>query len=229
MLSKRLQAVADMVTKGNIVADIGTDHGYVPIYLVNNNIAPTAFALDINQGPLSRAKENIKREGLEKKINTVLSDGMDKLSPNMVDTAIIAGMGGELIVHILKTSKINNTLKEIILSPHRDIEQVRRYIIDSGWHIIDENMVVDGGKYYTVLKAVHGFEEKPYSAVEYEYGRKLLEDRHPVLEKYLKSQRKKFEKVKSVMEENHSSGLAEIEKILDLNGKGLELYDYSEY
>lgn len=145
MLSKRLKTVADMVTRGNIVADIGTDHGYVPIYLIKNKISPYAYAMDINMGPLKSAEKNIKSEGLSEKIETILSDGMEKFEPGMADTVIIAGMGGELIIRILKASKAKKSIKELVLSPHKGVDLVRKYILSENWHITDEKMLTDAG------------------------------------------------------------------------------------
>ena len=93
-LSKRLQAVADLVTEGASVADIGTDHGYIPIYLIEHHIAEKVIALDINRGPLERARMHIVGHGLKEKIETRLSDGLEKVLPGEVDTMIAAGMGG---------------------------------------------------------------------------------------------------------------------------------------
>ena len=105
MISERLKAVAGMVTKGKKVADIGTDHGYVPIYLVENSICSKVYAMDINEGPLKIADKNIAIHGLSDKIETIQSNGMEKLKDNMVDGAIISGMGGDLIVNILKNGE----------------------------------------------------------------------------------------------------------------------------
>lgn len=124
MLSKRLEQVASMVTKGNIIADIGTDHGYVPIYLVEKGICPKAYAMDINQGPIESAIKNIENYGLSEKIQAIKSNGLEKLEPEKADTIIIAGMGGELIVNILENglAKLENCsrpVKELVLSPHK--------------------------------------------------------------------------------------------------------------
>ena len=92
-LSKRLMAVACLVTPGNRLADVGTDHGYIPIYLIKENRIPHAIAMDVNRGPLLRAQEHIRMEGLEERIETRLSDGMKMLLPTEADTVVIAGMG----------------------------------------------------------------------------------------------------------------------------------------
>ena len=100
-LSIRMQAVADMVTPGGRIADIGTDHGYVPIYLVEQNKTDHAIAMDVRKGPLARAGENIVRFGCSDRIETRLSDGLAMLKPGEADTVIIAGMGGLLSIRIL--------------------------------------------------------------------------------------------------------------------------------
>ena len=225
MLSKRLKTVADMVTIGNIVADIGTDHGYVPIYLVKNGICPKAYAMDINEGPIISAVNNIAEEGLTEKICVIQSDGMEKLEPQMADSVIIAGMGGELIVKILKSSKVSDTIKEFILSPHRDIDLVRKYILRNGWHIDDEKMLLDSGKFYTVMKVKPGKEEISYSLVEYTYGRHLLETKDLVLKKYLGVEYNKFLKIYKTMKKNNSQYIEQVEKKLEINRKGWEKYD----
>ena len=92
-LSKRLKAVADMVGTGSVLADIGTDHAYIPIWLVSRGSVPRAVAMDVNEGPLKRAQENILQNGLEEKIETRLSDGFKALAPGEADAAVIAGMG----------------------------------------------------------------------------------------------------------------------------------------
>lgn len=225
MLSKRLQAVADMVTPQNIVADIGTDHGYVPIYLVKNHIVPHAIAMDINEGPLEKAKMNIASEGLTNQIDTILSDGMEQLKEGMTDSVIIAGMGGELITHILEASDIKGTLKEMVLSPHRDADLVRKYVAGMGWHITREEIVLDAGKYYNIFCAEPGRETSPYNEIEYVYGRLLLEEKNPILKEYLEKEYRKFHEIHQKMIEHHSRDMKTIENILTRNRKGMEAYD----
>lgn len=224
MLSKRLKAVADMVTKGNIVADIGTDHGYVPIYLVKNNISKKAYAMDINEGPLKMADRNIRLEGLEKNITTILSDGMDKMWDNMAETVIIAGMGGDLIVDILSRGSEIKGMKELVLSPHKRTDLVRKYLTQNGWKIIKEDMVIDAGKYYTVIKANRG-EETNYTDVELIYGKYLLENRNSILKQYLEKENDKFSDILNTMKESGNKNTLQIKEILEVNQKGRAYYD----
>ena len=184
-LSKRLTAVASLVTEGASVADIGTDHGYVPIYLVKEGIIKKAIAMDINKGPLERARMHIVGYGLKDKIETRLSDGLKNLIPGDADTMIAAGMGGALVIKILEEgSMIVDSLKECILQPQSEISRVRKYLAGNNLVIQDEDMVEEDTKFYPMMKVVHGVPEH-YEEYEYIYGKKLLEKRHPVLKKYL--------------------------------------------
>ncbi|MGN0361543.1 MAG: tRNA (adenine(22)-N(1))-methyltransferase [Bilifractor sp.] len=154
-MSRRLLAVASMVTPGNRVADIGTDHAYVPVYLVENGIAPAAIAMDVRKGPLARAEESVTEAGLSEQIALRLSDGMEKLMPGEADTAVIAGMGGMLICRILTAHpETTASLRELVLEPQSETEKVRRLITSGlGFVITDERMVCEDGKYYPVIRA----------------------------------------------------------------------------
>ncbi len=154
-ISDRLKEVAAFVTPGNRLCDVGTDHGYVPIYLVDKGIVPSALAMDIGEGPLESACNNIKAYGFEDKITTRLSDGLKLLKPNEADTVLIAGMGGALTRRILiDGEEVLKTVKELVLSPHSEIHLVREYLYTKGYNIIKEKMVYDKGKYYTIIKAI---------------------------------------------------------------------------
>ena len=184
-LSKRLQAVADLVTEGASVADIGTDHGYIPIYLIEHNIAGKVIALDINRGPLERARMHVVGHGLKGKIETRLSDGLEKVLPGEVDTMIAAGMGGGLVIKILTEGyPVVEILDTMILQPQSEIGKVRRFLNDHNLQITEENMVEEDGKFYPMMKVIHGKKEE-YTICEYTYGKRLLLEHHPVLKKYL--------------------------------------------
>lgn len=184
-LSKRLYAVAGLVTEGASVADIGTDHGYIPIYLVQNRIVEKAVAMDINRGPLERARLHIVGYGLKNQIETRLSDGLQALEPGEVDTMIAAGMGGGLVIKILEEgAAVVEKLDVCILQPQSEIAKVRKYLVDHDLVIEKEDMVEEDGKFYPMMRVIHGKPE-PYEEYEYIYGKKLLEEKHPVLKKYL--------------------------------------------
>lgn len=189
-ISKRLQAVAAMVSPGSRLADVGTDHGYVPIWLMQNNIISEALAMDINAGPLARARENIAQCGLDDHIKTRLSDGLKAMAPGEADSLVIAGMGGLLMKDILGSARQAGTLacfQEMILQPQSDVDALRRALHGWGYCIDREDMVVDAGKYYVIMHVVAGREHYDHDW-EYIYGRCLLTSGHPVLKTFLTGQ-----------------------------------------
>ena len=123
-LSNRLSALASLVSKGHRLADIGTDHGYIPIYLCQTGIIPSAIAMDIGKGPLQQATAHIKQQGLSSRIRTRLSDGLTALQPGEADTILIAGMGGGLVMKILSqgTHALTGS-EELILQPQSEIQR----------------------------------------------------------------------------------------------------------
>ena len=124
-----MKAVASMVTAGYTLCDVGTDHGYVPIALVQSNIIPKAIAVDINKGPLERANEHIRANGLTEQITTRLSNGLEAIHDGEVDSIVIAGMGGELVIHILTAGEtVCRSAKELILQPQSEVSKVREYV-----------------------------------------------------------------------------------------------------
>ncbi|MCI6093406.1 class I SAM-dependent methyltransferase [bacterium] len=207
-LSKRLKAVAELVTPGMRLADVGTDHGYIPIYLTEAGVIPSAIAMDINKGPLERAKEHIREHGLEGKIQTRLSDGLKNLQMNEADCMIAAGMGGGLVIRILSEERDTaGSLKELILQPQSEIDSVRKYLTEEGYRIVAENMVYEDGKYYPMMKAVPcmaGAGEIPYSEEELEFGRVLLQQAHPVLGQFLEREMEIQNRILSALESQES-------------------------
>lgn len=207
-LSKRLKAVAELVTPGMRLADVGTDHGYIPIYLTEAGVIPSAIAMDINKGPLERAKEHIREHGLEGKIQTRLSDGLKNLQMNEADCMIAAGMGGGLVIRILSEERDTaGSLKELILQPQSEIDSVRKYLTEEGYRIVSEDMVYEDGKYYPMMKAVPcmaGAGEIPYSEEELEFGRVLLQQAHPVLGQFLEREMEIQNRILSALESQES-------------------------
>ena len=189
-LSKRLTALADLVTTGNRLADVGTDHGYVPISLIEQKRIPSAIAMDINKGPLERAREHIRQYGYEAYIETRLSDGLYALKAGEADAVLIAGMGGDLIRRILEDgAEVLPSVKELILQPQSEIQKVRRWLVEHGWTIVCENIVLDEGKYYPMFRAVHGEEKRNYSLADYRFGHLELQQSMDTLKEFLEKQR----------------------------------------
>lgn len=188
-LSLRLSAIAEMVTEGNRLVDVGCDHGYLPVYLVLQHKIPGAIAMDVRKGPLSRAQEHLEAYGLGEYIETRLSDGLHALNPGEGDTLVIAGMGGPLMEKILtEGERVLDSFQELILQPQSDIPHFRHFLLEKGWDIVKENIILEDGKFYPMLKAVRAQEDgvKEYSRAEEWFGKLLLEQQHPVLLQYLK-------------------------------------------
>ena len=185
-LSLRLSAIAEMVTQGNRLVDVGCDHGYLPVYLIQEKRIPSAIAADVGKGPLSRAQEHISQYGLDKYIETRLSDGLREIKKGEGDTLVIAGMGGPLMERILTDGKEALCgFKELILQPQSDIGHVRRFLFGNGYQIIREDSVLEEGKFYFIMKAVQGIRNPVWTEEEIEFGGLLLEKRHPILKQYL--------------------------------------------
>ena len=201
-LSARMLALTQMVSKGNIVCDIGCDHGFVSIYLVQKQIAPKVYAMDVRTGPLERAKEHIREYGLEAYIETRLSDGLHELKEGEAQTMVCAGMGGPLMKKILTEGcKKARAMKELILQPQSELALFRSFLRMEGYKIVQENMIYEDGKYYPMMKAVPctDVDDLTGEASDYElwdmYGELLLKEKHPVLKLYLAHSRTYMEEI----------------------------------
>ncbi len=152
---RRLATIAEMIRKGDRVADIGSDHAYLPILLVKSGISPSAIACDVSDGPINNARANIERSGV---FNVAVrkGDGLAAVSPYDADTFVIAGMGGDLIIKILSGCDwIKNSRYELILQPMTSAEDLRKYLTENGFPITEERAVTSAGRIYTIIKAVY--------------------------------------------------------------------------
>lgn len=154
MLSLRLQTILEFVDKDASVIDIGTDHGYIPISLVQNKITTCVMATDVSSNALASAFQNIQKEGLEHIIQTKVSDGFLQVD-KMFDIAILAGMGTTTMKNILKSDLVPKTL---ILQSNNDLDDLRLFMNELGYTLCREKVVLDTGKYYSVMKYVLGKE-----------------------------------------------------------------------
>lgn len=202
LLSKRMQMVADLVTRGGVLADIGCDHGFVSIYLIEKGICPKVIAMDVNEGPLLRAREHIEERGLTEYIDIRLSDGMEKLKMQEADSILIAGMGGRLVIKILSDYMDKaKALKEVILQPQSELHLVRRFLSEQGFHIVKEDMTEENGKYYPAIKAAwkEGETESLQEKEEW-FGPCLLKEKNSVLLEYLQREKAKFVQILNEIE-----------------------------
>lgn len=215
-----MNAVATMVTPGNVLADVGTDHGYVPIALVQQEKIPRAIAMDINKGPLQRANAHIAMCQLEDYIETRLSDGVEALQAGEADSILIAGMGGDLVIHILSEGmEVCRKAKELILQPQSELGKVRQYLREHLFQIVDEDMVIEDGKYYPMMKVVPVEEDNFWKHLPEEtippcdmYGPLLLKNGNPSLRKYLVKQHKQLHKILKELEKQPDTEAISVRK-----------------
>ena len=183
-LTPRLQSVADLAGKSTSLADIGTDHAYIPIYLMQKGMITKAIAADINKGPLERADKNIRQASLSDKITLRLSDGLDNIKDNEAETVVIAGMGGEIISHMLEKAKPKG-IKKIVLQPMTDIPLVRRKLHENDMVITAERLAAEKDKIYTIIACKYGTGQT-FSDEDYIVSPFIKDD--PIFDEYIKKQ-----------------------------------------
>lgn len=196
-MTPRLLAVADCVTAGSRLADIGTDHAYLPAYLVQKGMIPSALAMDLRVGPLQRAQENIRKYHLEDKIETRLSDGLEKLESGEADEVAIAGMGGILIAEILNAAqRLWEQPIRFILQPMTAAEELRKFLEQNDFCIERETLAEEEHKIYQIFCAVRGTMQVNCES-DYYISPLLMEQRHPLVGKLLERKIGEFEKMLS--------------------------------
>ncbi len=152
LLTPRLQKIADLVPQCSTVADIGTDHAYIPLYLIKEGKVKKAIASDIKKGPVMRAEENIKHQGLAGEIEVRLGAGLETISPDEADVIVVAGMGGILISDILRASlRVVDTARLLILQPMTAVMELREYLCENGFRIENEYVVSEENKMYNII------------------------------------------------------------------------------
>lgn len=183
-LSSRLLSCAHMVQPGNVAADVGTDHGYLPIYLLRQGICPQVIAADIREMPLEAAKRSARRAGITEGISFYLSDGLENLPVDEIQTVICAGMGGDCIVHILEQAKAVWTPDyQLILQPQSAASDLRKWLGEHGFSICRERLSQDGKFIYTAMEVRYGG-GCPMTPGYHYLSKALLECRDPLLNAY---------------------------------------------
>jgi len=201
-LKCRLKLIASKTVKCDTVCDIGTDHAYIPIYLVKNKICKKAIACDVKEGPILFAKKHIGYCGLSKYIETRLGDGLDPLCENEANVVIIAGMGGYLISRIIGDglNKVINC-ENIILQPMNELECLRKWLYETGFDIVDEELAREGEKIYNVIVAKWIGKPSVKDEVYYHFGEKLFERRDPLLKDFIEKKINTYKKIVLKMED----------------------------
>jgi len=209
-LSQRLQAIADMVPAGAKVADIGTDHGFLPCYLAQSGKAEQVIACDVNAQPLALAQKNIADYNVADKVSTRLGDGLAVIKPGEVDVVTIAGMGGALMIDILDASPmVVDRLKRIVLQPNVGAEAVRIWAEKNRWQIVAEELVKENDIFSVIIVLEQGRSDRFMSAVELYLGPKLLAEHHPLLGLYISEE---WEKTQHILEQLSKSDSEESRK-----------------
>lgn len=202
-LSKRLLTVVEQVKRGSKLADIGSDHAYLPCYALMNGVITEAIAGEVNQGPFESAVEQVHKLGLEKKIDVRKGNGLEVLAPDEVDVITIAGMGGTLIATILDegNDKLQG-VQRLVLQPNVSSVQVRSWLRNHQWVLVSEEILEEDGVIYEVLTADREFEHDPYTdeylQVELLVGPYLIKQKQPV---FIKKWRQEIEGWKRILKQ----------------------------
>lgn len=211
-LTPRLQKIADFVPEGAKVADVGTDHAYIPVYLAREKNIERLIASDINEGPLDSAKSYVTASELKDTIELRLGNGMKVLEENEVDTVIIAGMGGLLIAEIMEDSKnVCKSVDRFILQPMVGMRELRQYLESNEYIVSDESLVREGNKLYQILLVEKG-NEKVEDDIFYDFSNKLIENKDPLLKDYLN---REIDKLSKIIENIQEKGSDENKKRAD--------------
>lgn len=208
-ISKRLATIAALVPPGCRLADIGTDHAYLPVYLVSDGLVTRAVAGEVNPGPFKAAGEALARVGLTGQISLRFGDGLTVLAAGEVDTVVIAGMGGLTIIDILTARpEVTGALRRLILQPMQAAAPLRRWLAENGWRLVAEALVEEDGRLYEVIAAEPGQAEE-YEAILDEIGPLLWACRHPLLKKHLEALLEQAKRVAAEMAASKQAAASE--------------------
>lgn len=225
VLNGRLLAIANAVPRSGRVADIGTDHGYVPLYLIQKDFIESAIAADISQGSLKKAEMLVSEYNLEDRMETRLGSGLSVLTPEEVDTIIIAGMGGLLIRDILMGDEtVARSATTLILQPMVAQDLLRRWLVNNCYTIKDEELVKEDQRIYEIIIASPGIQEAysdiyldRYPNVYYDIGWRLIEKQHPLLEEFVL---KKIQSLEEIVEHlNINKTQSAMERMIEIKSK----------
>lgn len=187
-IGARLEAVASLIDKGAILADIGTDHAYLPTYLIEKNIITKALACDIAAGPCEAARQTVAMHGLKKQIEVRLGGGLTVLEPGEAESIAICGMGASTIIMIFEESpEVLASAKQLVLQPMAGAPTLRKWLGEHGWEIKEEKLVDDAPHFYEIISARKG-EVKNYTLAEQYLGPKLSASKPELFSKHLARQ-----------------------------------------
>lgn len=210
----RLKKIAELTRGSSVLADVGCDHGYIPIYCIQKGYCKRAIAMDINRGPLDRCYKNIVKYKLENCIETRLSDGIEMLSSGEADTVVIAGMGGLLIRDILSSGYKN--IKDgtnFILQPMLAPFELKEYLYENCFIIENEYVVRDDNKYYNIIKAKKADLKHDYTYSDLLIGKNLKINSPDVFDDYINHKISVAQKIKKGLENSKNCDIEQLENI----------------
>ncbi|MFT4412660.1 tRNA (adenine(22)-N(1))-methyltransferase [Fredinandcohnia humi] len=218
-LSKRLEAVASYIPKGAVLADIGSDHAYLPVYVMRNGLIRKGVVGEVVDGPFQSAMKQVAKNNLEHVIDVRKGDGLEVIQPNEVTCITIAGMGGSLIRSILEAGKMKlEGVERLILQPNIGAFTIREWLIENNWELITEEILEEDKKIYEILVAEKGEPLKPYENKETELlvGPFLLEENNAVFQKKWSNELRHWKKIIEQLEvaEDTPENLARKEELL---------------
>ena len=208
-LTDRLLKIASLVTEGKRVADIGTDHGYIPVYLLNQGKVPYAILADVNKGPLENARGEVRHNKLLDKVDLRLGSGIEVLVKGEVDEVIIAGMGGILISELLEAKlEVAHSVDKLILQPMQAQNELRKYLLNNGFEILDEVLVKEDFRIYEIIIAKYTGKNTVVSdEIYYEVGTKLIENKDPLLNEFIDKKIYMYNSIIKKIEGKSSEGI----------------------
>lgn len=222
-LSERLNSIVKHIEKTEVLADIGTDHGYIPIYLIENEVCNKAIAIDINKDPLDKARLNAVIEGVDEKIEFRLADGIKGLKKDESNVVVIAGMGGNLIRDILEDSlEVVETIDYLVLQPAQNPEILREYLYTHDYEVIKEDLCYAEEIYYEIFKVRRKAGESTIlDSLYYEVSPRLLMEKHPLMKDYLNEKISTYKRIEGFIQEDTDNAKLKKElvkeKIITLN------------
>ncbi|MCR4429861.1 MAG: class I SAM-dependent methyltransferase [Tepidanaerobacteraceae bacterium] len=220
-LNNRLLAVANMIPKGHVVADIGTDHAYLPIYLIQEGISPRVIATEIKQGPYKRALITVRKAGLKDFIEVRLGSGLKVLEAGEAGIAVLAGMGGETISSIIREARpVADSMEFMVLQPMQNLPNLRKNLYDMGYKIIDEDVAIEGSKYYVVMAVCCQIPE-PFDDIDITVGPVIRRKKTPEVLAYI---RRKIEVIEGLIESMKTINTAPGQKALAKHEGELEMW-----
>lgn len=222
-ITKRLERVASHISKGSIVLDIGTDHGYIPVFLVKKGLSPFAIAADVNKKPLDKAKELIAENKMKDKVETRLGSGFEIIKDGEVDEVIIAGMGGVLISDLITAAgEIPKKLKKLVLQPMQAQKELRKYLLKNGYEIIEEELVKEDGRIFEIIVVEYkgqdfsdGMEE-----IDFEISKKHRNQNNHLFIEFLE---RKIHEEESILEKIKGKETKEVNEKREICKKRLEV------